>query len=116
MRTLECIIILFAFDYSNAECVASQPFELLCVNEFEFESVYSNIKTLTLADSFIAHDRLRVSFPDVRTIYVQGAFVHDQCVALKNTDYTLVGCLTGDRMLLNFYSYVRVCVTIPCLS
>ena len=73
-------------------CTNTQPEHLLCVNEFRFENIYTDIKTLTLVDSFIAHYKLRSAFPHVETIEVKGRMVQEECNVLRNTEYNVVGC------------------------
>ena len=69
----------------------SEPETLTCYNEFLDDMHISRARTLVLYDSYINRAKLRMSFPNIRIVFVSGIYVQDTCEELM--DYVKIyGC------------------------
>ena len=90
MKIAQVFIFLCAVRVIAMFCL-SEPETLTCYNEFFDDMHISPARTLVLYDSYINRAKLRMSFPNIRIVFVSGIYVQDTCEELM--DYVKIyGC------------------------
>lgn len=90
---------------------------LRCTNEFIFDGIYLRTETLELNGGFIAQTGLLRKFPNLRVVRVfASSFQTDQCNALKDSSYLIVGCDKGKITCLHYLCVIHHVPLRQCTS